>query len=516
VQLAEILCHIWAEDNHILTDLQNGFRKGRSTIDHLSTLTSIIETRKKSRKSTFCAFIDLKKAYDCVDRTLLWKTLETMGVNGRMKTAVKSLYDHVQCCVRVNGFDTDWFDVKGGLKQGCALSPTLFNLFINDLSTCLLALGKGVCLGHERVALLMYADDLVLIAESPEDLQEMLDCLNNWCGVNRICINPSKSGVIHFRPASFKRTDYDFVCGDNDIVLRSEYSYLGIVLNEHLDYSYTAKCVAQSANRALGLIIAKVKSFGGVPYNVYTKLYDSIVFPVIAYGAAIWGTDSYSCIDAVQHRAARFFLNVGKYTPNAAVEGDMGWMPMLARQWKVVSGFWSRVSTMQSVRLNKRVALWACAEAGVKCKNWFYKVKTKFNECDAGMLDDLDSPVSKFAMYQSVVPSVFERCVHGWQEDVNRDVSKTGKGLNKLRTYRLFKSEFITESYCKTILSCKQRGALAKFRSGTAPIRLETGRYELLPVSERTCFNCCGLVEDELHVLIHCPMYEDLRYHLFF
>lgn len=70
-----------------------------------------------------------------------------------------------------------------------------------------------------------------------------------------------------------------------------------------MDFSVTAKMVAQSASPALGLVIAQCKQIWGVPYNVYTKLYDSIVWPVIAYGAAIWGDTSFACIEAVQNRA---------------------------------------------------------------------------------------------------------------------------------------------------------------------------------------------------------------------
>ena len=100
--------------------------------------------------------------------------------------------------------------------------------------------------------------------------------------------------------------------------------------HEHLDFNVTAKAVAQSASRALGLLIAKCKSVGGMPYDVYTKLYNTLVWPVINYGAAIWGTRTYSCIDAVHNRAMRFFLGVGKYTPNAAVAGEMVWIPPFA------------------------------------------------------------------------------------------------------------------------------------------------------------------------------------------
>ena len=68
------------------------------------------------------------------------------------------------------------------------------------------------------------------------------------------------------------------------------YTYLGLLLDEYLDFNVTAKSFAQSAGRAIGLVIAKCKEMGGVPYNVFTKLYDSSVWPVIAYGSSVWGT----------------------------------------------------------------------------------------------------------------------------------------------------------------------------------------------------------------------------------
>ena len=71
----------WIDDNNGLADEQNGFRKGRSTIDQIASLTNIIDVRKKLRKSTFCAFIDFKKAYDTIDRNLLWGKLTSLGVD---------------------------------------------------------------------------------------------------------------------------------------------------------------------------------------------------------------------------------------------------------------------------------------------------------------------------------------------------------------------------------------------------------------------------------------------------
>ncbi len=81
-----------------------------------------------------------------------------------------------------------------------------------------------------------------------------------------------------------------------------------------------AKVVAKSANRVLGLLIAKSKVTGGMTYDVFTQLYNALVQPVIDYWAGICGTGKCSCIKSVQYKACNFFFRVGKYTPNTATE----------------------------------------------------------------------------------------------------------------------------------------------------------------------------------------------------
>lgn len=82
----------WSENSDKVSDEQNVFRKCRSTPDQMLSLTSLFEIRKKLRKSTFYAFIDFKKAYDTIDRNILWKHLSDIGITGKMFCAVKSLY----------------------------------------------------------------------------------------------------------------------------------------------------------------------------------------------------------------------------------------------------------------------------------------------------------------------------------------------------------------------------------------------------------------------------------------
>ncbi|CAG2195599.1 unnamed protein product [Mytilus edulis] len=160
------------DELNFLHDEQNGFRKGRNTIDHISTLTTVIETRKLHKLSTYVAFIDFKKAYDWINRDLLFGKLENLGISSKMLNAIFSLYRNVYSCVKVNGNFTDWFEVKCGLKQGCILSPILFNIFINDLVDEVKKLDIGVKIDDEKICVLLYADDLVFLTENEKDLQK--------------------------------------------------------------------------------------------------------------------------------------------------------------------------------------------------------------------------------------------------------------------------------------------------------------------------------------------------------
>ena len=152
---------------------------------------------------------------------------------------------------------------------------------------------------------------------------------------------------MHFRTPSVVRTDYIFTSGESQIEIVDKYRYLGILLNDTLDYDITAKYIAQSETRALGLLISKFRAADGMPFDVFTKLYDTMAWPIISCGAALRGTRDFSSINAVQNRACRFYLGLGKYAPNIAVNGDMGWLPPIVKQWKYVLNHWFRLKDGQ-------------------------------------------------------------------------------------------------------------------------------------------------------------------------
>lgn len=100
---------------------------------------------------------------------------------------------------RVNSQRTEWFDVSCGFRQECILSPILFHLFINDLPVDLKSFKLCVQLDNAKVYILLYADEIVLFADSKEDLQILLINVNDWCYRNEMFINVNKSNIVQFQ-----------------------------------------------------------------------------------------------------------------------------------------------------------------------------------------------------------------------------------------------------------------------------------------------------------------------------
>ena len=120
----------WIEQNNIVADEQNGFRRNRSYLEHIYALYSVINKRKQQKQSTYVCFVDAKKAFDTVQRDCLWYKLISAGIKGKILKAVQSLYTDIQCAVKVNDYLSPLFKVSQGVKQGYKLSPTLFSLYI--------------------------------------------------------------------------------------------------------------------------------------------------------------------------------------------------------------------------------------------------------------------------------------------------------------------------------------------------------------------------------------------------
>ena len=120
-------------------------------------------------------------------------------------------------------------------------------------------------------------------------------------------MNETKFNVVHFCTPSIPWTNFAFSCCDKEIQLDAQYNYLGLLLTEFLDLGAMVSAVAKSASRALRLVIYKCKLNGGLHFKCFTKLYDSLVWPIIEYGSSNGGATKRPRIEAVQNRACRYY-----------------------------------------------------------------------------------------------------------------------------------------------------------------------------------------------------------------
>ena len=153
-----------------LPDVQAGFRKGRGTRDQIANIHWIIEKARELQKNIYFCLIDYTKAFDCVDHNKLWKILKEMGIPDHLTCLLRNLYAGQEATVRTGHGTTDWFQIVKGVRQGCILSPYLFNFYAEDImrNAGLEEAQTGIKVAGKNINNLRYADDTTLMAESKE------------------------------------------------------------------------------------------------------------------------------------------------------------------------------------------------------------------------------------------------------------------------------------------------------------------------------------------------------------
>ena len=487
----------YLEDNNLLADEQNGFRANRSCEEHIFTLNSII----RNNKNVFTAFIDLKKCFDFIDRDMLLYKLLLHKVDGKMYNSISNIYAGLSACVRLNNKRTEWFDCLSGLKQGCNLSPTLFSIFANDLVQEINALDLGIQMGTVNISILMYADDIVLISNTEENLQVLLDTLHNWCKKWRVLINTSKSKCVHFRQGNAAVSKFSFKIGDNILETVEKYKYLGVIFQEKNNFSLNCEALAKGGGRALGSIISKIHNLKDFGFSSYEKLYNSCVVPILDYCSSVWGFKQYQTIDNIQHRALRYFLGVHRFTPILAMYGDSGWIPCIYRRWGNSLRLWNRLINMDDSRLTKQVFNY---DYNVCKNNWCSDVKQIFEQLNQTAVFHSKSTVN-LAITKQMITAYY---ASKWSRDIQT--------VSKLKFYRLLKGEFTCENYVTLNLMKSERSTMCQLRSGILPLRIETGRYIGEPAEQRLCRFCPqNSVENETHFTLYCNLYDELRQNTF-
>ena len=163
-----------------LPDVQAGFRNGRGTRDQIANICLIIKKEREFQKTLYFCFIDYAKVIDCVDHNKLWKILKEMGISDHLTCLLRNLYEGQEATDRTGHETTNWFQVRKGVRQGCILSPCLFNFYAEYITrnAGLEEAQAGIKIAGRNINNLRYADDTTLMAESEEELKSLLMKVN--------------------------------------------------------------------------------------------------------------------------------------------------------------------------------------------------------------------------------------------------------------------------------------------------------------------------------------------------
>ena len=153
--------------NYELLDVQAGFRKGRGTRDQTANICWIIKKAREFQKSIYFCFIGNAKAFDCVDHNKLWKILKEIGIQEHLTCLLRNLYAGLEATVRNGHGTTDWFPIGKGVRQGCILSPCLFNFYAEYImrNAGLEEAQAGIKIARRNISNLRYAGDTTLMQQ---------------------------------------------------------------------------------------------------------------------------------------------------------------------------------------------------------------------------------------------------------------------------------------------------------------------------------------------------------------
>lgn len=159
---------------------QSGYTPNRSSVDRIATLLTLLQTRREYNRPLWIAYVDLKAAFDSVDRSALWLLLTKLGIPTKIISLMKNLYTDTFSCVRVDGQLSDWFEVKSDVRQSCMLAPDLFLAPMDWVLERTVHRGMfGVTLGDEIFTDLDFADDVALLVETLDVLNLALETMHH-------------------------------------------------------------------------------------------------------------------------------------------------------------------------------------------------------------------------------------------------------------------------------------------------------------------------------------------------
>ena len=299
-----------------LREEQAGFRQGRGCSDQIFALRQVFERRLRHGKEFGCLFVDFSAAFDSVHRESLWAAMSALGIPAKIIGILKSLYKKSQSWVRVYGELSRSFEIKTGVKQGCIISPCLFNIILDWVLVKAMKGCKGLLVGNDlSITDLGYADDLAYLGESEADLQHFLNNLDKYGKMIGLQISVKKTKLMSNIGASLNLNNQPIEAVDSFVYLGSTFEI------QQLRCTKDVITRIGKASSAFGRLKSPLFTRPDISLSTKMKVFNSSIIPVLLYGAESWiiGVEELRKLEVTQMAWLRCILQV---TLNDRIRND--------------------------------------------------------------------------------------------------------------------------------------------------------------------------------------------------
>ena len=432
---------------------------------------------------------------------------------------IENMYNNVSYRIKLPGGITTPITSNVGVKQGCVLSPLLFNIFLSDLPCIFDSSCSPVTLYDSKLSCLMFADDIVIFSESVNGLQNALNKLQSYCNDWQLSINVNKTKIIIFNKGGRSISKNKFFYGLDEVNIVQSYCYLGIIFSTSGNFNLALQNLRDKALKAFH----HFRQFD-LRNNIHLalKLFDTLVTPILNYGCEAWAPFAFknlkdsnflhlcnnSIIESINIKFCKYLLGVHRKSSNLAVLGELGRFPLILNSFSHCFNNWLRITNLSPDSIVKKsyidCLLWDTAKSNTWCGNFHSLLQS----LDMNLIWEHQGSSSYKTSIKSSIQTKYEQ---DWLTTINSDLQR------KLRTYKTFKTSFKMENY---ILSQKleKRKYFTKLRISSHNLHIETGRYNRPKTApnDRICALCnSGDIEDEFHFMLKCTLYDQERSDLF-